>query len=332
MKSVRLPSYGSHILPYYLAAEEWIARNLPRDEYFFAWQTRPTVICGRHQQMECEVDMAYCRSHGIEVYRRKSGGGCVYSDGNNVMFSYITPATSVVSSFGSYTRAVCRMLASLGIDARATGRNDIEAGGCKVAGNSFYYTAGCGIVHGTMLYDADPETMSHVLTPSRAKLLSKGVQSVPSRITTLRALGLDISCREFIERAVIMIAPDGEIVLDDKADREIEEIMQTYLAPSFYADKVRGSRHGNRVPDVGQIGFTCSIDADGSITKPLLAGDFFALSDLDATIYKCLEGCRADAASISEALQGIDPAQIILGLDRETLLNIILTEISDIKP
>jgi len=34
----------------------------------------PTVIFGRNQDIEAEVNLDYCRAHGIGVYRRKSGG------------------------------------------------------------------------------------------------------------------------------------------------------------------------------------------------------------------------------------------------------------------
>ena len=46
----------------------------------FTWIVRPTVIYGRHQSAEVEVNEDYCVSHGIEVVQRKSGGGCVYAD------------------------------------------------------------------------------------------------------------------------------------------------------------------------------------------------------------------------------------------------------------
>ena len=96
MKHLSLPDAALwRRLPFYLAAEEWAARVLPPDDYFFAWRVAPTVICGRNQDMAAEVDLDYCRTHGIDVVRRRSGGGCVYADRNNWMFSYITPSDEV---------------------------------------------------------------------------------------------------------------------------------------------------------------------------------------------------------------------------------------------
>ena len=54
----------------------------------FTWIVPPTVIYGRHQSAEVEVNEAYCRAHGIAVVQRKSGGGCVYADEGNLMIAY----------------------------------------------------------------------------------------------------------------------------------------------------------------------------------------------------------------------------------------------------
>ena len=77
IKYLALPDDTPHRLPFYLAMEEYAARNLDEDECFFMWQVEPTVIFGRNQLIENEVNLDYCRAHGIQTYRRKSGGGCV---------------------------------------------------------------------------------------------------------------------------------------------------------------------------------------------------------------------------------------------------------------
>ena len=129
-------------LPFYLAMEEYLARYF-EGEYFFMWQVNPTVIFGRNQQMEAEVNVEFCRRNGIEIYRRKSGGGCVYADRNNIMFSHVTTCSSVASTFTDFTATVADMLRRLGIEqAHTTGRNDIMIGDRKVSGYAFYQHAG----------------------------------------------------------------------------------------------------------------------------------------------------------------------------------------------
>ena len=90
MKYISLPDEQVRPLPFYLAMEEYVAHHLNEPDAFFMWQVAPTVICGRNQVVENEVNLDYCREHDIHVVRRKSGGGCVYADMDNVMLSYVT--------------------------------------------------------------------------------------------------------------------------------------------------------------------------------------------------------------------------------------------------
>ena len=92
-------------LPFYLAMEEHLARNFS-GEYFFMWQVAPTVIFGRNQIIDAEVNLDYCRREGIDTCRRKSGGGCVFADMNNIMFSHITTCRSVATTFTDFTSKV----------------------------------------------------------------------------------------------------------------------------------------------------------------------------------------------------------------------------------
>jgi len=82
--------------------EEYIARNFNEDEYFFMWQVEPLALVGRNQLIDNEINFDYCKKHSIDILRRKSGGGCVYADMNNVMFSYITKDENVNFTFNKY--------------------------------------------------------------------------------------------------------------------------------------------------------------------------------------------------------------------------------------
>ena len=89
-----------HRLVFWLALEEWAVENAP--DSFFLWNVEPTVIFGRNQDMEAEINIPYCREHGIRMYRRKSGGGAVYADLGNLMISYITACPDVNAAFERY--------------------------------------------------------------------------------------------------------------------------------------------------------------------------------------------------------------------------------------
>lgn len=330
MIQIKLPDSKSRILPFYLAAEEWATRYLPANEYFFAWQVLPSVICGRHQIMHREVDMEYCRRQGIKVWRRKSGGGCVYADMNNIMFSYITPSSGVQTSFDRYTTMVSDMLRSLGLDARSGGRNDVEISGMKVAGNAYYGVPGHSIVHGTMLYDADFATMSQALTPSRAKLTSKGVKSVPSRITTLKAQGLAMSCGEFVDYALSHLCNDGVVEVNDEQVAQIEEIMQSYLMADFYDDKPCNVDEATRVEGAGEFACDIVVDNENKIAGCRLSGDFFALADINEVICHNLVGAPATHDGIANALSSVDVATVIPGMNNPMLVEIIVESINQL--
>ena len=76
MKNIVLPDKNERSLAFYLAMEEYVAKHV-EGEAVFVWRVAPTVIIGRNQDLEAEVNLDYCRNHGVKVVRRKSGGGCV---------------------------------------------------------------------------------------------------------------------------------------------------------------------------------------------------------------------------------------------------------------
>ncbi len=329
MKYIHIPDTSDQSVPFYLSVEEWVAYNLPDDEYFFAWQIPPTVICGRHQEIGLEVDLDEAECLGVQVWRRKSGGGAVFADWNNVMFSHITPSSGVQTSFDGYTSKICAMLKSLGIDARPSGRNDITVGGKKVAGNAFYGVPGHSIVHGTMLYDTDFGIMGRVLTPSRAKVESKGVKSVPSRLTTLRNERLSISCIDFISKALEFLGDGGVVELTAKDLGEIREIMRTYTDPAFLKkDVVKATVSSSAYVDgTGLVKANLKVGADGHIKQAEICGDFFPLTDVKSSITDKLTGISFSREAIKEAIDKTDVPSAISNLSNEQLLKILTQNI-----
>ena len=236
MTYLSLPFEENRRLSFYLAMEEYAARQLNEgDDLFFLWQVQPSVIFGRNQVIENEVNLDYCREHGIQLYRRKSGGGCVYADMSNVMMSYITRSDEVVTTFARYMEMVCQMLRELGLSATSTENNDVLIDGRKVSGNAFYHIPGHSIVHGTMLFDTDMEHMLHAITPPQVKLSKHGVQSVRQRITLMKE-HTDISIEDFKHFAIQRLC-DQELQLTESDVAAIERLEQEYLSHEFIYGK-----------------------------------------------------------------------------------------------
>ena len=276
-------------LSFYLALEEYVARRLAPADYFFMWQVEPSVIFGRNQLIENEVNLDFCRSHHIQMFRRKSGGGCVYADMKNVMFSYITADDQVGFTFNRYMSMVVLMLQRLGIDASGTGRNDVMIGNKKVSGTAFYKIPGRSIVHGTMLYDTDMINMVGAITPSNAKLLSKGVASVRQRIALLKDY-TTLSLDEFMNHVRRTLC-DEEITLTADDIRSVEEIEKDYLSDEFiYGNNPQYTIvKQRRIEHVGDFEARITLK-NGIIQRVNLMGDYLLVGDLDRGLLDKLRG------------------------------------------
>lgn len=327
MVYIALPENTQHDLSFYLAMEEFVAKHVDKDDCFFMWQVPPSVIFGRNQLIETEVNLEYCRNHAIRTYRRKSGGGCVYADMNNVMFSYITKEKAVNFTFNKYMNLVVMVLQRLGVDARASGRNDIMIGDRKVSGNAFYHAHGRSIVHGTMLYDTNMENMVGSITPSDMKLMSKGIQSVRQRIALLKDY-VDIGIDEF-KHFVRENLCDENLTLTPDDVEEIRQIERGYLSPEFiYGNNPRYSiiRRGH-VDGVGN--FEMRFAMKNNIIKSLvMLGDFFIVGDVDSGIIKPLRNVALTEPELKKALP-VNLGKYILNLNRSDLIDLMLREEAD---
>lgn len=227
MKYIALPFTEVRRLSFYLAMEEYVARHLDEPDSFFMWQVEPSVIFGRHQVVENEVNIGYCREHGIKIYRRKSGGGCVYADMDNLMLSFVTDGENVGFTFNRFVQMILLVLRKLGIEATGTSHNDIMIGDRKVCGTAFYQLPGRSIVHSTMLYDTNMQHMLNAITPRPEKLEAKGIQSVRQRITLLKehtSLSLE-QLKMFIRETLCQ----GERMLTAEEITGVEELEKNYL-------------------------------------------------------------------------------------------------------
>ena len=231
MKFICLPSAETRSLAFYLAMEEYVARHVDEPDAFFMWQVEPSVIFGRNQVAENEVNVPYCREHGIKVYRRKSGGGCVYADMDNLMLSFVTDGDNVGFAFNKFVNMILLVLRKAGVEATGTSHNDIMIGDRKVCGTACYHVAGRSIVHSTMLYDTDMAHMVNAITPSQEKLQAKGIESVRQRITLLKDhISLTLEQLKTLIRATLC-TEERMLTADEVA--EVEMMEQTYLREDF---------------------------------------------------------------------------------------------------
>lgn len=197
--------------PFYnMSFDEWCLEHLPsNDSFFYLWRNSPSVIIGRNQNAAAEVDIAFLDSRGIELVRRTTGGGAVYHDLQNLNYSMIGLHPS--------PEPIMDALRTLGLeDVSFSGRNDIFVGGRKVSGFARRICRDRELIHGTLMYDVDIDTLTRALDVPGSKLNMKGVSSVRSRVANLRDLLPGISgLGEFRSRLQeILQGDDGQYLLD----------------------------------------------------------------------------------------------------------------------
>ena len=312
---------------FYLAMEEYVARNIKHlDECFFTWQVAPTVFFGRNQLIDAEVNIDFCRQKGIDMIRRKSGGGCVYADMSNIMFCYINTGWDTTATFGHYLQRTVEMLRSLGVEAYTSERNDVMIDQRKVSGYAFYHVKGRNIVHGTMLYDTDMVNMVSAITPSDQKLVSKGVQSVRQHICLLKDyIGERMSVEQFRDYVVSSIC-DDEYQLSDDDVRAIYEIEREYLDEAYiYGHNPHcTTQRSVRIEGVGEFRAMIELHNDNIVSLNIM-GDFFLTGDLNEML-ALFKGVSYSADALREVIDGINPTDYIMGLTREGLRQVIIED------
>jgi lipoate-protein ligase A len=74
-----------------LALDEALARAEAPAPLLRVWQNDPSVIIGRFQHAATAVDLAACARDGIQVLRRATGGGAVFTGPGSLNVTLVTP-------------------------------------------------------------------------------------------------------------------------------------------------------------------------------------------------------------------------------------------------
>lgn len=188
-----------------LALEEALLHRVEAGELIlYLWQNERTVVIGKNQNPWKECRTALLAEEGGHLARRLSGGGAVFHDRGNLNFTFLVRETDYdVSRQLSVIETACR---SLGIPAQRSGRNDLLADGRKFSGNAFYKHEGRCYHHGTLMVDVDTSLVQRYLSPSKAKLEAKGVDSVRARVVNLKEFVPDLTVKR-LASALISALP-----------------------------------------------------------------------------------------------------------------------------
>ncbi|MEN4905493.1 lipoate--protein ligase [Rahnella bonaserana] len=201
MKPLRLLLSDSYDPWFNLAVEDCIFREMTTQRVLFLWRNAETVVIGQAQNPWKECNTRRMEEDGIRLARRSSGGGAVFHDLGNTCFTFMAGKPEYDKSVS--TNIILNALKRLGIDASASGRNDLVVqtaeGERKISGSAYRETADRGFHHGTLLLNADLSRLANYLNPDVKKLQAKGITSVRSRVANLSEFVPDINHEQICE-------------------------------------------------------------------------------------------------------------------------------------
>ena len=324
MKYILLPKPDTiHQLPFYFAVEEYVARHYTDDDYFIGWRVNPTVMLGRNQLIDNEVNTDYCKEHKIDIFRRKSGGGCIYADKGCIQFSYISRSVNANEAFAAYMQRMADLLKGLKIDAQLSGRNDILINGTKVSGCAFYQLSNRSVLHNSLLFDTQLDHLSNALTPAKEKLQSKGVASVRQRVTNV-ATYTQLDILAFMDYVRQEMCGTEVLELTEEDMKGVAEIEKELASDNFvYGKNPKYSLvRKHRFEGVGTL--EAHIELKNNIIGSInMVGDYFLLGDIDHDFLNLLKGCEFTREAVEERLEDIDLSTIIRGLKLRQFLRLL---------
>ncbi len=314
-----------------LAIEEYLLRNvLPEEDILLFYINANSIIIGRHQNTIEEINSDVVDERKIQVVRRLSGGGAVYHDLGNLNFSFITQKSDEnVHNFKKFTSPVITALHELGVQAELSGRNDILVDGRKISGNAQYVAARRMVSHGTLLYNADLSHVADALRVKAAKIESKGIKSVRSRVANIseflpQPLPPIEVFREHILHSIFS-SPDNvqQYHLTDEDWRGIRKLVEERYgrwdwnygeSPKFNIQKVERFASGE---------VDARLDVERGVIQSIrFFGDYFAEGD-SAELEKRLTGVRYAREDLEQALADVNIGYYFGGLTLDEFLKFL---------
>lgn len=291
--------------PYFnLAVEEYLLGRAEDAVILYLWQNENTVVIGKNQNPWKECKTTLLEQEGGHLARRLSGGGAVYHDLGNLNFTFLLPQSAY--DLDKQLTVIQRAVESLGIPTERSGRNDILAGGRKFSGNAFYKNGRQAYHHGTLLVDVDREKLGRYLSPSKAKLQAKGVDSVRSRVVNLKELNRDVtveSLKKALKESFSRIyGPARPILITDQA--EVQALAERNRSWEWNF----GRKMPFSVSCEGRFpwgGMEIALSVEGGVIREAKVYSDAMDWALPGALERALSGCRFTAEDLRRAAAGM---------------------------
>jgi lipoate-protein ligase A len=260
----------------------------------------PYVCIGFHQDLEQEVDLAYCREHGIPVFRREVGGGAVFLDGRQIFFQLVLSRNHPLARgdkaalYRRFLEPVAKTYEDLGVPARYRPVNDvITAAGRKISGTGAAEIGEFFVLVGNLIADFDYDTMVRVLRVPDEKYRDKVFQSMRENLTTLqRETGREFTWEEMVapllRRFSEVLGPLEPAELPAEVRAEVLALTPKLLSEEWLYKTGKLTRTGRDVRIAGGVNVLRRVHKapggllrstleikDGRFEQVSLSGDFF---------------------------------------------------------
>jgi lipoate-protein ligase A len=289
----------------------------------------PLVSVGYFQDAAKEVDLDYCREHGIPVMRREVGGGATYLDGDQIFYQLIWKRGNplfpvrVADIFETLSQPACDTYGDFGIKTRFQPGNDIVTESKKkIAGEGGGDNGDSMVVVGGILMDFDYETMSKILKVPDEKFRDKIHKSMEENLTTMRRELGDAPPGEDVVRALIgnferMLGRLEPVEMGAQTVEKMVELERWFTSDEFLHRKTPRIPDGVKIRDGVEILYSVH-KAEGGLIRTaqeirsdviddiVISGDFqlFPKSRL-SSIEEGVKHNRRDGGEIESALERV---------------------------
>jgi lipoate-protein ligase A len=275
----------------------------------------PYVCTGYFQDVEQEVDVAYCREHDIPIFRREVGGGAVFLDGEQLFYQLVIHRDNPLvplskeAFYRQFLQAPIAAYRALGIPAEYKPVNDIVANGRKISGNGVGEIGDYVVFVGNLIVDFDYETMTRVLRVPDEKFRDKVYKTLHENLSTIKRELETVPSREELwdllaESFTAVLGPmEVEKNVDAAWRAKVDELETRFLTDEWLYRKSENRPRRDRAVKIrsgveirqkmhkapgGLIRASTEV-RDGVVASVSFSGDFFfypeeKLSQLEATL------------------------------------------------
>ncbi len=300
-------------------------------------QFKPAAaLVGYHQDVNLEIRQDYCRTNGIDINRRHTGGGAILFQESALGWEFfgVPGEDPCRGPYDTVLRKICHIAASglsrLGIEASFRPRNDIEVDGRKISGTGGAVISGGVMFQGTVLVQNDVEFFLKALRVPVEKLKKREIESLMERICFLSDLITpapsvaqikENMAVEFQEQLGAEMIPGG--LTPDEAKCFVEQV-NYFDSPKWVMSRSRPQSEGEPIrsitqTDAGTLRVHLWLAPGGRrVRQALIVGDFFTvparlIQDLEAALVSVL----AEPGALRRAVESFfnsTPGEIV-GID-----------------